>query len=288
VAPPRTFTPPPPARPEAVLPPEDDAPRWPVWMGPVALVAAIIATTVVGAIAIPIIHGVGANTDDPNKGGVAIGLTYLQDVVFIATVLVFARVGALRRPRARDLGIRVPAAKVTARWVVIVIVIYLIFSAVFSAVVKPDNDNLFHSLGVHRSQTGTVAALAVLVCVLAPIAEELLFRGFMFATLVPWRGPWVAAAIVGLLFGAIHAFGTPALLLVQLAVLGFLFSVVRWKTGSILPTIGLHAINNSLAFGSLLHWGWQFAPLVLGAPSLALALVAPFARSDWKSRRSLA
>jgi uncharacterized protein len=284
----RTFTPPPPARPEAVLPPEDDAPRWPVWMGPVALVAAIIATTVVGAIAIPIIHGLGANTDDPNKGGVAIGLTYLQDAVFIATVLVFARVGAMRRPRARDLGIRVPAAKVTARWVAIAIVIYLVFSGVFSAVVKPDNDNLFHSLGVHRSQTGTVAALAVLVCVLAPIAEELLFRGFMFATLLRWRGPWVAATIVGLLFGTIHAFGTPALLLIQLAVLGFLFSVVRWKTGSILPTIGLHAVNNSLAFASLLHWSWQYAPLVLGAPALALALVTPFARSDWKSRRSLA
>jgi uncharacterized protein len=283
-----TFTPPPPARPEAVLPPEDDAPRWPVWMGPVALVTALVATTVVGAIAIPIIHGLGADTDDPNKGGVAIALTYLQDLVFIGTVLVFARVGAVRRPRPRDLGIRIPQLGTTVRWVLITIVAYGVFVNVFANVVHPDNDNLFHSLGVHRTQTGTVAALAVLVCVLAPIAEELLFRGFMFATLLRWRGPWPAAIVVGLLFGAIHAFGTPALLLIPLAVLGFLFSVLRWKTGSILPTIGLHAVNNSLAFASLLHWTWQYAPLVLGAPALALVLVSPFARSDWKSRRSLA
>jgi uncharacterized protein len=257
-------------------------------MGPVALVAALVATTVVGAIALPIIHGLGGNTSDPNKGGVAIALTYLQDAVFIGTVLLLARAGATRPPRPRDLGIRIPDRRTTVRWVVIAVVVYFVFSGVFSSLVHPDNDNLFHSLGVHRSQTGTVAALAILVCVLAPIAEELLFRGFMFATLVRWRGPWVAATIVGLLFGAIHAFGTPAILLIQLAVLGFLFSVVRWKTGSILPTIGLHAVNNSLAFGSLLHWTWQYAPLVLGAPALALALVAPFTRSGWQSRRSLA
>jgi membrane protease YdiL (CAAX protease family) len=110
----------------------------------------------------------------------------------------------------------------------------------------------------------------------------------MFATLVRWRGPLVAATIVGLLFGAIHAFGTPAILLIQLAVLGFLFSIVRWKTGSILPTVGLHAVNNSLAFANLMSWSWQYVPLVIGAASLAVAVVTPFARWDWQSRRSLA
>jgi uncharacterized protein len=256
-------------------------------MGPVALVVALVATTVLGAIAIPILHGLGANTDNPDKGGVAIALTYLQDAVFIATVLFFARVG-VRRVRPRDLGVRIPERKTTLKWIGITIVVYFVFSAIFSSLVHPKNDNLFDELGVHRTATGTVAALAVLVCVLAPIAEELLFRGFMFATLVRWRGPLVAATIVGLLFGAIHAFGTPAILLIQLAVLGFLFSIVRWKTGSILPTVGLHAVNNSLAFANLMSWSWQYVPLVIGAASLAVAVVTPFARWDWQSRRSLA
>jgi membrane protease YdiL (CAAX protease family) len=80
--------------------------------------------------------------------------------------------------------------------------------------------------------------------------------------------------IVGLLFGAVHAFGTPAILLIQLAGLGFIFSVVRWRTGSILPTIGLHAINNALAFSSLEDWSWQAAPLAVGAAALALAIAS--------------
>jgi hypothetical protein len=256
-------------------------------MGPVALVAALIATTILSAIALAVIGAAGVDVSKPDKGGVAIALTYVQDVAFIATVLILARLGN-RRARAADLGLTIPALRPTLKWIGIAIVLYIVFSAAFSAVVNPKEDNLFHSLGIHRDAAGTVAALAVLVCVLAPIAEELLFRGFLFAALLGWRGPWVAAVVVGLLFGGIHAFGTPAILLVQLAVLGFLFCVVRWKTGSILPTVALHAINNSLAFASLEHWTWQTVPLLIGSAAIALAVLTPFAGWGWRDRRSLA
>jgi len=82
------------------------------------------------------------------------------------------------------------------RWVGFAVIAYAVFAAAFSAVVNPKQDNLFHSLGVHRNATGTVAALAILVCVLAPLAEELLFRGFMFAALIRWGGPWAASVVV--------------------------------------------------------------------------------------------
>jgi uncharacterized protein len=286
------FTSPPPARPEAVVVPGASTPPpppWPGWLGPVALLTALILTSVLGAIVVAIMGSAGVNIDHVDKGGVAIALTYLQDVTFIGTVLLVARYGG-HRVRAAELGIRVPAVGPTVRWVGFAVVAYAVFALVFTALVKPGHDdNLFHSLGIHRNAVGSVTALAILVCVLAPIAEEMLFRGFMFQAMRQWGGPWVAAVLVGLLFGAIHAFGgTPAILLLQLAVLGFLFSLVRWKTDSILPTIGLHAINNSLAFGSLEGWSWQSVPLLVGAVALALAAVTPFARSDWRARRSLA
>jgi membrane protease YdiL (CAAX protease family) len=115
---------------------------------------------------------------------------------------------------------------------------------------------------------------AVLTCVLAPICEEFLFRGFIFSALRNWRGLWPAAVITGLLFGGVHAGSAPAADLVPLAVLGFLLCLVYSYTGSLYPCIALHALNNSIAFASLEEWTLgEGALLVLGSLSL-IALIA--------------
>ena len=275
----RPFTSPPPARPEAVVVPGPEAepePRspWPGWMGPVALVSALFATTMISIVVIGILGAAGVNVKHPDKRGLAVALTYIQDFTFIATVLFFARL-ATRPARPVDLGLRFPSVRRTVKWVVLAVLAYALFSLAFALVVHPkSSDDLFHSLGIHKHDVGPATSLAILVCVIAPIAEELLFRGFMFAALLRWGGPWVASLIVGLLFGIVHVFGTPAILLVQLAALGFIFCIVRWRTGSILPTIALHAINNALAFASLEGWTWQAAPLAAGAAALALTFAS--------------
>ena len=52
---------------------------------------------------------------------------------------------------------------------------------------------------------------AALTCVVAPICEEFLFRGYIFTALRNWRGTWPAAIDHGLLFGGVHAGSAPAL-----------------------------------------------------------------------------
>ena len=51
----------------------------------------------------------------------------------------------------------------------------------------------------------------------APICEELLFRGYIFTALRNWRGTLPAALIIGLLFGGVHVGSAPVLDLVPLA-----------------------------------------------------------------------
>jgi membrane protease YdiL (CAAX protease family) len=56
--------------------------------------------------------------------------------------------------------------------------------------------------------------------------------------------------------------------------------IVRWRTGSLLPCIALHAANNGLAFGVTENWsGGQTLLLALGAVAVTLllcsALLAP-------------
>jgi hypothetical protein len=112
----------------------------------------------------------------------------------------------------------------------------------------------------------------VLVTVLAPLAEEVLFRGYMFTALRNWRGLWPAALISGVVFGAIHVGSTPVGLLVPLAVFGVGLALLYAWTRSLHPPIALHAINNSIAFGVSQDWTWGIAPLVVGAPAAALGL----------------
>jgi membrane protease YdiL (CAAX protease family) len=84
--------------------------------------------------------------------------------------------------------------------------------------------------------------------VLAPIAEELYFRGFVFRSYFRTRGPLVAYGLTSLLFSTLH-FNLQAL--VPILVLSVIFCWVYRRTGSILPSIVGHAVNNSAAFGML-------------------------------------
>ena len=109
---------------------------------------------------------------------------------------------------------------------------------------------------------------AALTCVVAPMCEEFLFRGYIFTALRNWRGLLPAAITDGLLFGGVHAGSAPALDLLPLAALGFGLCLLYRYTGSLYPGFGAHALNNSLAFASLEDWSWH-GGLALIAASLA-------------------
>ena len=117
-------------------------------------------------------------------------------------------------------------------------------------------DTLPGDLGV-KTSAWAAAFTALFVCVVAPMAEEFFFRGFLFGLLrrmhvnVAGRelGPWVAAVVVGVLFGLAHYDSAQPQFLVPLAFLGFVLCIVRLRTRSLYPCMALHSINNCLALG---------------------------------------
>jgi len=99
------------------------------------------------------------------------------------------------------------------------------------------------------SRAAPFVANALVVVVLAPIIEELTFRGLGF-TLLERFGRWAAIVFVGLAFAAVHGLVEGFLLL---AVFGALLALIRSRSGSIYPPILLHAVFNGFALlGSLL------------------------------------
>jgi uncharacterized protein len=81
--------------------------------------------------------------------------------------------------------------------------------------------------------------------VLAPIAEELYFRGCVFGGYRLTRSPLVAYGATSLLFATLHL-NLPALL--PILVLSLILCYAYQRTGSIVPSMVGHALNNSAAF----------------------------------------
>ena len=254
--------------------PDGGPPPWKPWTAPVALVVAFLFA-IVGGLVVAIVGAVfGASIDNPPPA-VSIVATVVQDGAFIGAAVVFAGLGGPVLP-AR-LGLRPVAFRKALGWMALAFAVYVAFSdAWLSLLDLHQKDNLPKELGV-ESSTAALVAVCVLVTVVAPIAEELFFRGFFFGALRNWRGPWPAALVTGLVFGGIHAGSTPVAFLLPLAVLGFMLCIVRWRTGSLLPCMALHAVNNGLAFGVSQHWiAWQVLLLIAGATAVVLLAAMPF------------
>ena len=87
--------------------------------------------------------------------------------------------------------------------------------------------------------------LFLAVVVIAPLGEELLFRGFLQQVLEnQWKDVTRAILITSLLFSIIHM---NLYWLVQIYILGILLGLLCWKTNSIFPPLILHAMNNMTA-----------------------------------------
>lgn len=132
-------------------------------------------------------------------------------------------------------------------------VIYLLLYAVVSRHTGIDT-NQSQDLGFSSVIGPTQLLLTFLsLVVLPPIVEEVVFRGFIFSGMRGrMRFIW-SALFTSVLFAVAHLqFGNGEPLLWIAAIDTFTLSMVmcwvRDKTGSILPTIGIHAIKNGLAF----------------------------------------
>jgi CAAX protease family protein len=257
---------------------DDAAPRWAPWTAPLALVVAFLFA-IVGAITVGIVAAIfGASFEDPPPA-VNIVATVVQDGAFIGAALLFAgRAGPVLPAQFGFVRTRIRSA---LGWMLVAYVVYVALGQAWGAIVDTDKvDKLPDSLGADRS-TVALVAVCVLVTVIAPLAEETFFRGYFFGALRNWRGPWPAALLTGLVFGAIHAGGTDPVFLVPLAILGFMLCVVRERTGSLLPCIALHALNNALAFGITEHWpGGAVLLLAIGAVSVTLLACTAVMRSS--------
>ena len=233
---------------------------WPPWTALAALFAGFLAT-IVGSTIVAVASGTASLEDPP--AGVNIALTLLQNIALVGMALLFARLAG--RPTAADFGLRRPPLKRAVGLLVAVWFGFYAFSALWVlALGINDHQELPDRLGADQG-TLNLLAVVVLITVVAPLGEELFFRGYFFGALRNWRGVWPAAIGTGVVFCAIHAGSAPVGFLVPLAFFGFGLCLLYHYSGSLYPCIALHALNNSIALGAALNWSWEIPVTMVGS-----------------------
>ncbi len=296
VPPPRTSSP----QAAAPAPPDLRAgtapPSWRLWIAPAAILLGL-GIGQIGVIVVNIVgHAAGGSSVSHPSPAVSIVSDVVADLAFVLAAIYFSSLG--RRSRPRDFGFRRTPLRGAVRLVVIAAASYYLLTWAYAAVLNlHGKDRLPSELGVSHSTAALVGA-AVFVCVIAPMAEEFFFRGFLFGVLAQWRisvfgreaGVWLAALVVGVLFGLAHTGSASPQYLVPLGFLGFVLCLLRWRTRSLYPCMALHSFNNSLALGvNELHWGaGAILALIAGALVVIGALTGPLATRSIPEARTAA
>lgn len=256
----------------APTPPSGNA-AWPPWTAFTALVGGVVLATIGGLIVDIPAAALGAHVNSSNLSpGLTIADTTVQDVGFIAVAVFFAQLGG-RKVDAAMFGLRPTRLWRAIRLLFGMLAVYFLLSLIWAEAFSTSKEKLLEQLGANETTTLLVLS-AALTCVIAPIAEEFLFRGYIFTALRNWRGTLPAALITGLLFGAVHAGSAPAIDLLPLAALGFGLCLLYRATGSLYPCIAAHCVNNSIAFASLEGWVWWKALVLMAAAFGVLWLLA--------------
>jgi CAAX protease family protein len=141
---------------------------------------------------------------------------------------------ALRRPRSIGRAVGLGFA--------VIVAIYIV-SAALAPFLNAGKEQGLTPTHWEPKHAGAYAANFVVVAIVAPIVEELTFRGVGYGLLEQFGRP-LAIVVVGIAFGLAHGLVEA---LPVLATFGMLLTWLRSKTGSVLPGIVVHALFNSIA-----------------------------------------
>jgi hypothetical protein len=141
---------------------------------------------------------------------------------------------ALRRPlswrRAAGIGVAI-------------VVAMAVLSAILDPILHPGREQGLTPTHWEGSHAAPYVANALAIAVVAPIVEELTFRGLGFSLLQPY-GEWLAIVLVGVLFGIAHGLVQALPLLVAL---GSGLAYLRSRVDSVYPGMIVHGFFNAAA-----------------------------------------
>jgi membrane protease YdiL (CAAX protease family) len=225
---------------------ETAAPRalWGLWTTLGWFILAFILSIVAGLVVMLIWRpdAITGGTDVLKDGPLISITTIASAVVQVGTLAFAARLAGW--PAGEYLGLVRPAT----RPALVLIAILIVFLPSYDALTYLLGRDIVTPFQVDTYRTardsGTLSLLWITIVIVAPVAEEIMFRGFLFRGWVRSENSAIPGILViSLLFAAIHVqydwFG-----ILQVFFIGLLLGIARWLSGSTLLTILMHMLAN--------------------------------------------
>lgn len=126
----------------------------------------------------------------------------------------------------------------------LILSVLLVFAAMFSLNILVQCFSLENLLEEQFKELSHNVIGVITIAFLAPLLEEVLFRGAIQGYMMRYFKPWVAIVCSALIFGLIHM---NPVQIVYATLLGVILGWIYYRTGSLLPVILGHVLNNSVA-----------------------------------------
>ena len=233
-----------------------------VWTGPFRFEDLIVVFLLVGWFALQVLGALGnaaSVTADTPRPALTPDLLLLSLVTQIATVgAVLFFLLYLRKIEVAELfGLtRMPLRTVLVKSILVMIPVFVIVAIVGHFTItlffqkdgaQPESQQVIQAF-LNSPDPILRGLIVISACIVAPVCEEILFRGFLYPAIKKHSERFFATLIVSLLFAVVHI-NAPAL--PALFVLAIFLTIAYEITGSILVPICMHAIFNCVQTGLL-------------------------------------
>jgi membrane protease YdiL (CAAX protease family) len=209
-----------------------------------------------------------ADTDQPTMSITAMGISTIFMAIPVLVYLKYRHIPFKFALRLNGISIRSLSA-VLFLSIGIIILIDEIDRLVYILFGQPEYlEELAEQLKITTIYSGI--AIVITTILIAPLIEELLFRGYFQKVLEDeWQDVTKAILVTGIFFAFVHM---NPYWIVQIYLLGVVLGYLAWRTNSIVPSLILHGLNNGFAvalnncpdiFIKYYNWHCQVNPIWL-------------------------
>lgn len=214
---------------------------YPSWKDVLALLGVFLAATVLSSLVAGLLQKAGI---------LSAGLgTFVAYVLQFVLTIAFAWIQRRRRMPREVTGLKFGLSRVDFTVILWGMIVVLATGLVIEPLLALLPDAFMEAISSLMGRGGWMMLTSIVV---APILEEILFRGIIQDSLTYKYGPWKGIVLGAAVFGIVHIIPQQV---INAFLIGLVLGYIYYQTRSLIPVMVIHCINNAIAYFSWVMGG---------------------------------